>query len=104
MVAGWMHERVHEVIANKHAKLDPASLSRQAPARKTAIWGISMQKTLAFALSCAIFSAQGAIAGSVSDPVVERDVIVEDVTASSSSATAIVAFLAAILLAPPLSK
>ena len=54
----------------------------------------------AFALSCAL-TASPAQAGSLSDPVIEQDIIIAEAT-SSSSGTALVALLAVVLAIPQL--
>ena len=55
--------------------------------------------TTAFALSLSL-AACVAQAGSMADPVIEMDVIVSDTATSSSSGTALVALLAAVLAIP----
>lgn len=54
----------------------------------------------AFALSCALATGT-AQAGSLSDPVIEQDIIVAE-AASSSSGTALVALLAVVMALPQL--
>lgn len=64
----------------------------------TNVWGQKMKKTtfLAVALATTVF-AHGAAAGSLSDPVIEAPVIIEDVVGSSSG-TSLVAILSVIML------
>ena len=61
-----------------------------------------MKKTLYAVAIAASFSVTSAVAGSLSDPVVTPIEIVEDTTASSSSAMALVAMLALLMAVPAL--
>jgi hypothetical protein len=63
---------------------------------------MNMKKTLYAVAVAATFGVTPALAGSLSDPVVTPIDIIEDTTASSSSAMALVAMLAVLMAIPAL--